>query len=351
VQPRAAVPLAQLTTVRVGGAAAHFVEALTESDLVQALAWAEQRGVPCRILGGGSNVVVADGGFDGLVIQIANRGVHAEVRGDTAHVEAAAGEIWDELVAHTVREGWAGLECLSGIPGRVGSTPIQNVGAYGQEVADTIQSVRAFDRRDRQVVDLPAAACDLGYRDSRFKSGAPDRYVVLSVRFRLRPGGAPTLRYAQLADRVGPSPSVAEVREVVLAIRREKSMLLDPDGENGRSCGSFFVNPVVARELLPGPNAPCYPQPDGRIKLAAGWLIEQAGFRKGERHGAVGLSTHHALALVCHDGASAADLVRLAARIRDAVQARFGIRLRPEPAFWGFAEIDAGLPSLDARVQ
>jgi UDP-N-acetylmuramate dehydrogenase len=291
--------------------------------------------------------VVADAGVDALVIQVALRGVDARAAGAAMDVTAAAGEPWDDLVRHTVERGWAGLECLSGIPGLVGATPIQNVGAYGQEVSQTITELRVVDRRDRRPLTLTAAECRFGYRDSLFRSGEPDRYVVLAVTYRLAPGGAPAVRYAELQRHLEgrglAAPTLPETRESVLAIRRAKSMVLDPADENRRSCGSFFVNPVVpaadaarvAALAAPDGGMPQWPEPDGRAKLSAAWLIERAGFTRGERAGPVGLSTRHTLAIVCHDGARAADVVAFARRVRERVLERFGVRLAPEPVFWG----------------
>jgi UDP-N-acetylmuramate dehydrogenase len=237
----------------------------------------------------------------------------------------------------------------------VGATPIQNVGAYGQEVADTIVRVRAYDRSTGQTVSLPSTACEFAYRDSVFKSGAPHRYAVLAVTFRLRIGAPPGVRYAQLAEHLRArgirEPSLLEVRESVLDLRRSKSMVYDANDPNGRSCGSFFTNPTVSSERLqellrrcPDRAPPQFPQPDGTTKLSAGWLIEHAGFARGYRDGCVGLSTAHALALVCHPGARARDVVRLARQIQARVRDRFGLTLHPEPAFWGFSELDNGLP-------
>jgi UDP-N-acetylmuramate dehydrogenase len=302
--------------------------------------------MPFRVLGGGSNVVVADEGVDGLVVRMALRGVRVEAGGDRVVVRAAAGEPWDALVALAVARGWAGVECLSGIPGLVGATPIQNVGAYGQEVSETIRAVRALDCATGRVHTLDPGQCAFGYRDSRFKSAEADRWVVLAVEYRLAPGGAPAVRYAELAEHLETRgirrPTLADVRASVLAIRRAKSMVLEPGDENRRSCGSFFTNPVVSAELadrvqalVGDPAMPRWPQPDGRVKLAAAWLIERAGFPRGYRQGPVGLSTRHALAIVAHEGASARDVVALARRLQAAVEARFGIRLTPEPVFWG----------------
>ena len=330
----------------VGGPARFFVEASDEGAVLEAWHWAERRCVPLRVLGGGSNLVVADEGIDGLVVKIAIRGVAARERGSEIELVAAAGEPWDDVVRHAVERGWAGIECLSGIPGLVGATPIQNVGAYGQEVSDTISAVRALDRQRGTVVMLSPQECAFAYRDSRLKSGEPDRYVVLAVTYRLIPGGAPLIEYddlvRHLTSRGLSSPSLAEVRESVLAIRRGKSMVLDPDDPNRRSCGSFFLNPIVAaedadhvRQRTGGAGVPAWPQPDGRVKLSAAWLIERAGFARGMRDGPVGLSTRHSLAIVCYDGARTGDVVALARRIRDGVRARFGVSLTPEPAIWG----------------
>ncbi len=236
-------------------------------------------------------------------------------------------------------------------PGRVGATPIQNVGAYGQEVAETISRVRCFDRKTDSVVEIPAAECGFRYRDSRFKSEEPGRFLVLGVSYRLTRGGAPNVRYPELARRLGERPTLAETRDTVLAVRREKSMVLSVGDENARSCGSFFVNPVVDAARVAEIEAaaasgemPRYPQPDGRVKLPAAWLIERAGFAKGTREGAVGLSTKHTLAVVAHGGARAGDVVAFARRVRRTVEQRFGVRLVPEPSFWGFSSLDDGLP-------
>jgi UDP-N-acetylmuramate dehydrogenase len=343
-EPDQAVPLAALTTLGVGGAAEHFVRATDEASLVAALRWAKARGVSTRILGGGSNVVIPDGGVSGLVIRIGQRGRRFTPAGGLVELEVAAGEPWDGVVEESVRRDLQGLECLSGIPGLAGATPIQNVGAYGQEVAETIVRVRALERTTLDVVELEAKDCGFSYRDSRFKSAEPERFVVLAVTFALRPGGAPALRYAELtrhfAERGEQAPSLTAVRNATIALRRVKSMVFDRADENHRSCGSFFTNPIVTAEhaerverstTVPMPR---YPQPDGRVKLAAGWLIERAGFEKGLRRGPVGLSTRHALAIVAHGGARAADVLALADEIRAGVRARFGVELVPEPAIW-----------------
>ncbi|HVZ89563.1 MAG TPA: UDP-N-acetylmuramate dehydrogenase [Polyangia bacterium] len=343
---RDGVPLAPLTTLQLGGPARHLVEATQESDIAEALRWATARALPVAILGGGSNLVIADAGFDGLVLRIATRGRRFEPGGDATLVTAAAGEPWDDLVAEVVARDLAGLECLSGIPGLAGATPIQNVGAYGQEVAETIHAVRVLERASGEVRELPAEACGFGYRDSAFKR-APDRFVVLGVTFALRPGGPPALRYRELAEALAglPNPSLADTRATVLALRARKSMVIAPADPNRRSAGSFFMNPIVAARLasevaaragVADAEMPRWPAGAGRVKLAAGWLIERAGIAKGMRRGAVGVSTAHALALVHHGGGTTAELVALAAEIRNRVRDRFGVTLVPEPTFLGF---------------
>ncbi len=352
------VPLAPRTTLGVGGAARWLCEATTEPEVAAALAWAADRALPTLVLGGGSNLLVADRGFDGLVLRVRTGGVRAETQGDRIEVEAGAGERWDDLVSRAVASGWAGVECLSGIPGDVGAVPIQNVGAYGQEVADTIVRVHAVDRASAGEVVLDREACGFGYRDSVFKREARDRYVVTRVTFALRPGGAASHRYAELAARFpgsgsGAGPSLAAVREAVVALRRGKSMVLDPGDENAQSAGSFFMNPTLdavaaagarARAadtgvLAPGEAMPEFPAANGRVKLSAAWLIERAGFRRGTSDGRVGVSTRHALALVNKGGASAAEIVAFARRVRAAVRDRFEVALAPEPVLVGF---DAG---------
>jgi UDP-N-acetylmuramate dehydrogenase len=340
------VGLAPYCTLGVGGAARFFVEPRDEDAVQEALAWATARGLAFRALGGGSNLVVADAGVEALVARIALRGVTTREVDGAVEVTAGAGEPWDALVALTVARGWAGLECLSGIPGLVGATPIQNVGAYGQDVSETLTAVRALDTVTGRILSLGNAECGFAYRDSRFKSAAPGRHVMLAASYRLRPGGAPCVRYAEvarhLAARGVATPSLAEVRESVLAIRRSKSMVIEDGDENARSCGSFFTNAIVTAadadrvaQLGGDPAMPRWPERDGRVKLSSAWLIERAGFRRGHREGAVGLSTRHALAVVAHDGATAADVVAFARRLIATVEARFGVRLTPEPVFWG----------------
>lgn len=352
--PREHVPLAPWTTLGVGGPARFFAEIADEPALAEALAWAESRSLRTLVLGGGSNLLVADRGLDALVLRLRLRGLSLTPEGSRVLLDAAAGEPWDEVVAFAVARDLAGLECLSGIPGDTGATPIQNVGAYGQEVADTLVSVRALTRRGGAIVELDRAACELGYRDSVFKQRARGAYVVTRVRFALRPGGAPSLRYGELtqrfASRGDTAPSLAEVRAAVLALRGAKSMVLDPLDENRQSAGSFFMNPTVDTRALPaivarveaagvlrsGEPMPTYPATAGRTKLSAAWLIERAGFPKGFGEGRVGLSTKHTLALVNRGGASASELLSFARRVREGVHARFGVWLSAEPVMEGF---------------
>jgi UDP-N-acetylmuramate dehydrogenase len=332
------VALAHWTTLRVGGPAREFVTVRDEAELVDAVRAADADGVPLLLLGGGSNLLVADAGFEGRVVRIATAGIdHADACG-AARFRVAAGEPWDAFVAAAVARGCSGIEALSGIPGSVGATPVQNVGAYGQEVAETIAAVRVLDRTTGEVLDLPPQECGFGYRSSRFKSD-PGRFVVLSVTFELaRSGASRPLRYAELARTlhagIGDTAPVDEVREAVLGLRRGKGMVLDPADHDTWSAGSFFTNPVVPDAALP-PGAPAFPA-SGGVKTSAAWLIEHAGFGKGfSIGGAAALSNKHTLALTNRGGASAADLVALAREVRDGVRARFGVTLVPEPVLVG----------------
>ena len=332
--------LADHTTLRLGGPARAWVRATTEAELVEALQSVDG---PVLVLGGGSNVVVADVGFDGTVVEVATSGVTADVEGTDptcggALVTVAAGEGWDDFVARAVEREWVGVEALAGIPGRVGATPIQNVGAYGQEVAQTIAKVRVWDRVLNGVRTFANADCGFGYRTSRFKAD-PDRHVVLDVTFQLRQGGlgAP-VQYAELARTLGVDlgqrAPLADVRDAVLELRRSKGMVLDDADHDTWSAGSFFTNPVVDEADVPA-EAPAWPQPDGRVKTSAAWLIERAGFHKGYGEGAVGLSTKHTLALTNRGGATTEQLLALAREIRDGVEDAHGIRLVPEPVLIG----------------
>ena len=330
------------TTLRLGGPAERWVRATTEDELTDALTEADTAGEPVLVLGGGSNLVVADSGFPGTVIEVATSGAEIDATDEAscggAMVTVAAGENWDEVVALAVEREWVGVEALSGIPGSVGATPIQNVGAYGQEVSQTIARVRVWDRTLRGVRTFASADCHFGYRTSRFKAD-PGRHVVLSVTFQLRQGdlGAP-VAYAELARalgiELGERAPLTAVREAVLALRGGKGMVLDPADHDTWSAGSFFTNPVVEPGTVPD-GAPAWPQPDGRVKTSAAWLIERAGFAKGYRAGNVALSGKHTLALTNRGGASTADLLALALEVRDGVELRFGIRLVNEPVLLG----------------
>jgi UDP-N-acetylmuramate dehydrogenase len=375
---REQVPLADYTTLRLGGPARRLVEGATDQQVVAAVRAADDGGDPLLVLGGGSNLVVADRGFPGTVVHIATRGVRLDGAGgpgaggsragpngqDAAELTVAAGEDWDAVVAACVGDGLAGLECLSGIPGCAGATPIQNVGAYGQEVAERIISVRVYDRERGAVTDLAGADCGFGYRTSAFKRsllaapapGVTGRFVVLGVRFRLaRDRLSAPVRYAELARALGVSEGgrapLAAVRSAVLGLRRGKGMVLDPDDPDTRSVGSFFLNPVLepgrfaaveraARAVVgPGVRVPRYPAGDGAVKVPAAWLIEQAGFRKGYPAAGTGarISTKHTLALVNPGGATAASLLALAVEIRDGVREAFGVELASEPVLVGAA--------------
>jgi len=341
------VPLAPLTTLGIGGAARWFVRASTAEEIAAAHQWAADERLPLFVLGGGSNLVIADTGFDGLVVQVALRGIDIAIERSETVVRAGAGEPWDALVAMTVARGLAGLECLSGIPGSVGGTPVQNVGAYGQEVAETIRDVTVFDRTSARVTTIGGAECRFAYRTSRFRREDAGRFVICHVRFALR-SGPPTLKYPDVvslfAGRAPGSIALDEVRLAVLAIRRRKGMVIDETDLDTRSVGSFFMNPVVdtgTRERvasIAGAPVPGFAMPDRRVKIPAAWLIERAGFTCGYRRGRVGVSSKHPLALVNLGGAAARELVELAAEIKQRVADRFAIGLRPEPAFVGFGD-------------
>lgn len=341
VSCRRDVPLATLTTLEVGGPARFVADDLTPEDAITLVTAADDAGVLVLPLGGGSNVLAADAGFPGVVVRLAGGPWSATQMGDQVELVVPAGTSWDTLVAQTVAEGWAGLECLSGIPGCVGAAPIQNIGAYGQEAADTLVAVEVWDRHRRERCWIPAAACGFGYRQSRFKSADAGRFLVLAVRLRLTIGGPPTLRYAELAQHLaGTTPGLAQVREAVLAIRRRKSMVYDPTDENHRSAGSFFLNPVVPAAVADvlsaaDPSMPRWPA-EGGIKLSAAWLIEHAGLSRGHGVGRVGLSTRHTLALVNRGGATAGEVWALADEVCQKVRASFGIGLEPEPVRVGW---------------
>jgi UDP-N-acetylmuramate dehydrogenase len=352
------VDLSAYTTLRLGGPARRFAEPATEAGLIAAVRTADEQGDPLLVLGGGSNLVVADDGFDGTALRVATGGLTLLDRVEHTMVTAAAGENWDELTARCAAADLAGIECLAGIPGLVGATPIQNVGAYGQEVAETITAVRAFDRARGETVELTGEQCEFGYRTSMFKrsigweGGPSGRFVVLEVTFALtRDPLSRPVRYAELARRLGVEPGgrapLADVRAAVLALRRGKGMVLDPDDPDTRSAGSFFTNPVIsearfgeleriaAARFGAQVTVPRFPADDG-VKVPAAWLIERAGFTKNYPYGsAVHVSAKHTLALVNQGGGSTKDLIALAGEIRDGVNESFGIKLTPEPVLIG----------------
>ena len=324
--------LSDLTTLRLGGPSARMVTATSAEELVDAVRTADTAGEPVLVVGGGSNLVVADAGWPGVVVLVRSRGVTRS--GDL--VAAQAGEVWDDFVARTVDEGWSGLAPMSGIPGLTGATPVQNVGAYGSEVADTIAALRVYDRSTGLVEDWEPQRCQFGFRTSALKH--TDRYVVLAVTFALPESElAPPVRYLELARRLGVEPGSrapsALVRKTVLELRRSKGMLLDASDHDTWSVGSFFVNPFVAPDAVPD-GCPHWVV-DGHVKLSAGWLIETAGYGKGYGTGRARVSTKHSLALTNRGGATTAELLELAREIRDGVEAKYGIRLRPEAHLTG----------------
>ena len=355
------VLLAPLTTVGLGGPARYFASIASRAELAAALDWAARENLPVQLLGGGSNTVFSDDGFAGLVVRLARRGItfRAE-RGDVLCM-AQAGSEWDDLVAAAVARGLGGVECLSGIPGSVGATPVQNVGAYGQEVAQTLHALRVFERGTGRVLHLSGEECGFGYRQSRFKGPDRDRFVILGVTFRLRPGARPHLGYREVAERAAledlssltPQQALAAVRRIVLDLRRQKAMLRDRQDPNARSVGSFFLNPILSAGQLEQLRAdlgsrageiPVFPAPDG-YKVSAAWLIGEAGFRRGQRRGGAAISERHLLALV-NLGGSAADLLALAHEVREGVRRRFGVELQPEPVIVPFDTVpgDVSIP-------
>lgn len=342
--------LAPFTTLGIGGPARWFVEAHSEEDIVRAAGWSEEKGIALVVLGGGSNLLVSDTGFEGLILHIAIKGV--KVSEDPSDVsrrvyQVAAGENWDQFVERSVEDGCAGIECLAGIPGTVGGTPVQNVGAYGQEVSNTIERVRVFDLDKRDFIEFTALQCRFGYRQSRFNTSDKGRHIVSRVDFRLWYQGSPTLRYADLqrAFRPDSKPTLVETAEAVRHIRQAKGMLLVEGDPDCRSAGSFFKNPIVSEDeaervrSAAGADPPRFPagaENPGRVKLPAAWLIEKAGFRKGFVSGAAGISHKHTLSLVNRGGATAQEIIGLADQIRSSVALRFGIELEMEPVMLGF---------------
>ncbi|MDH6578384.1 UDP-N-acetylmuramate dehydrogenase [Kitasatospora sp. MAP5-34] len=336
-------PLAQLTTLRLGGPARRLVTATTDAEVVAAVRAADEAGEPLLVIGGGSNLVIGDAGFDGTVLRIATTGFDL----DGSTLELAAGEVWADAVSRAVDQGLAGIEFLAGIPGSAGATPVQNVGAYGQEVSGTITDVVAYDRETRETVTLTNDECAFSYRYSRFKA-APDRYVVLRVRFALEDAGGQSspVKYAEVARTLGVAADqrvdLRDAYATVLRLRAGKGMVLDPADHDTWSAGSFFTNPILTPDQyaafltrLDGRTAPAYPGPDGSTKTSAAWLIDQAGFEKGYGSGPATLSTKHTLALTNRGGATTADLLALAREIRDGVHAAFGVELVNEPVTVG----------------
>ncbi|MDQ6788719.1 MAG: UDP-N-acetylmuramate dehydrogenase [Acidobacteriota bacterium] len=344
------VCLAEYTTLRIGGAARFFAKAETEDDVLKALKFAAQNDLKIFILGGGSNVLIADEGFDGLVLQIALQGIKVSLKkNETVFVTAQAGEDWDQFVEFCTGENLAGVECLSGIPGMTGATPVQNVGAYGQEVAETIVLVKVLERDDGKIFEMTNAECSFAYRTSIFNTTEKNRFVVLSVTFALKKNGAPKVIYKDLREFFGDKqPNLTEMRRAVLKIRAAKSMVIDERDPNSKSAGSFFKNPIVTREkfaeterrakLFGIEEVPKFVVDDENIKIPAAWLIEKSGFCKGYRFGNVGLSTKHTLAIINLGEATAKNVLDFKDEIQTKVKEKFDIDLKPEPVFVGFEQ-------------
>jgi UDP-N-acetylmuramate dehydrogenase len=342
------VPLAPLTTLKVGGPARYFTEPKSATEVANAVNFAHTRDIPLFVLGGGSNLVISDAGWPGLVLRIAILGIDQREENGKALFEVGAGEEWDKFVARAVARNCAGVECMSGIPGSVGGTPVQNVGAYGQEVSETIQSVLVFDLKDGQVRELCAEACAFQYRTSIFNTSERGRFIILRVTYALTPGGRPRIEYADLKKHFAGfqnAPSLAGTREAVRRIRAAKAMLITPGDEDCRSAGSFFKNPVLApdqyteltqRAKVKGLQVPSYPALDAQRKVSAAWLVEHSGFSKGYNAGRAGISRKHALAIVNRGEATASDILGLKDHIQQRVEELWGIHLEPEPVFVGF---------------
>ncbi len=344
------VPLADLTTFRIGGKARFFVRAETEKDIVETIEFVDSNNLDLFVLGGGSNILISDDGYQGLVLHIATRGISiGNEKGKTVLVTARAGEDWDEFVEFCVKRNLAGIECLSGIPGLIGGTPIQNVGAYGQEVSETIVSVRVFDRITGKIRTMDNDDCGFGYRKSVFNSTAPDRYIVLSVTYALTKAGNPKIVYKDLIEEFpGKAPTLIETRQAVCRIREKKGMLVRQGGHDAQSAGSFFKNPLVSIDGLREIESvatdaglgvvPMFRIDQNQVKVPAAWLIEKAGFEKGFKKGNAGLSTKHSLAITNRGGATASEIVTLKELIQERVKDIFGVKLIPEPNFIGFKE-------------
>jgi UDP-N-acetylmuramate dehydrogenase len=344
------VPLAEKTTLKIGGAARFFIEAKSENDVAEAARFAAENDLELFVLGGGSNVLISDEGFDGLVLQISLKGISTGAQAsplatsaEALEVTAQAGEDWDEFVAFCIAKNLAGLECLSGIPGFVGGTPVQNVGAYGQEVSETLASVRVFDRKTNAFSDLPNRLCGFSYRQSIFNTIEKNRYIVLAATYALKPNAEPKIVYTDLIKHFnGKQPNLRETREAVIGIRAAKSMVIAPGDPNRRSVGSFFKNPIVSNEkfaeIAEREEAPAFKVDENSVKIPAAWLIENSGFYKGFRRGNAGLSTKHTLAIVNLGGATAKEILALKEEIQTGVKRRFDILLETEPVFIGFGQ-------------
>jgi UDP-N-acetylmuramate dehydrogenase len=342
------VALAPLTTFKVGGPARFLVEPKTAHEVVEAVQFSRRQGLSLFVLGGGSNLVISDTGWPGLVLKIGVPGIDERNEDGKTLFEVGAGEEWDRFVARAVARNCAGVECLSGIPGSVGGTPVQNVGAYGQEVAETIVSVLTLDLKDGQIRELCGEACGFSYRTSIFNTSERGRFIILRVTYSLTPGGKPRIEYADLKKHFAgfqQTPSLTSTREAVRRIRASKAMLITAGDEDCRSAGSFFKNPILPadqfeeldkRAKAKGLQVPSYPAPDAQRKVSAAWLVEYSGFSKGYRSGQVGISRKHALAIVNRGEASAADILALKDHIEQRVEELWGIQLEPEPVFVGF---------------
>lgn len=346
------IPLAPLTTIKVGGPARYFVEAKDVAEALEAVSFARSRDLPLFVLGGGSNLIVADAGWPGVVLKIAIQGIdQLDQPNEKGNIlfQVGAGESWDKFVSRAVMARCAGVECLSGIPGSAGGTPVQNVGAYGQEVSETIASLQVLDLKDSQVRELCPEACGFSYRSSVFSTTGRGRFIILRVTYSLKPGGSPHLGYADLKRHFQgreTQPDLAETREAVRHIRAIKGMLIVPGDPDGQSAGSFFKNPVVSEEqhndlvrraAARGLSLPSYPARETRKKISAAWLVERSGFAKGFGTGPVGISSKHALAIVNRGGATAAEVLALKEQIQHRVQEIWGVRLEAEPVMVGFS--------------
>jgi UDP-N-acetylmuramate dehydrogenase len=340
------IPLAPLTTIHLGGNAKEYIACESDEDIVAALSYAKEKNMRAHVLGGGSNTIFSDNGFDGLVIHIQTKGITTTNEGDSVLLAARAGEDWDNVVQYAISRNLTGIECLSGIPGSCGGTPFQNVGAYGQEVAQTIAFVDAIDRTTQKPVRFTNEECAFNYRTSRFKEGDRDKYVITSVSFRLIPNGTPAIRYGELHDALGDSiepgsEGLARIRTTVLGLRKKKSMLVDPADPNSISCGSFFTNPILpatqlaeiqknTSEEIPSYEAGTDKEGIALVKLSAAWLVEHAGFTKGTIQGNVGISQNHSLAVI-NKGGTTEELLSFAKEIQSTVQEKFNITLALEP--------------------